>query len=449
MARCWLTAYSEQRDPDVLILRKPEARRHDANHSMDARVDLHGAADDRRIAVVAPLPQVVGEQDDGFGAGAVVVRREAATERDGHAERRKQVVADRRARVAIRIAAVADSEVAVLKGGNGTERPRPLLPVMQLEPGQRASTDSVRLLVDEEQDEALGLLVGQGLDEDAVGDAEHHGVEADADRQADDGQPRHRLAFQRGTKPEPNVLDEHEEVRRREHRGCSGVDERLARGARSPSDKITPVRTASAAAFQLTIAIGAFLLFLVEPMAARFLLPWFGGSPSVWSTCLLFFQAALLAGYVYAHLTRRLGPGRQARLHLVLLATALLTLPIIPSPAWKPTDPSHPAGKILLLLAATVGLPYVLLAATAPMVQDWFARLAVHDEIQAKPRHAVYWLYALSNLGSLLGLLAYPTSIERLLSIRGQAWFWSGGFVLFAWCASGRRCRCGGCRPPP
>jgi hypothetical protein len=199
------------------------------------------------------------------------------------------------------------------------------------------------------------------------------------------------------------------------------------------------VRTANAAAFQLTIAIGAFLLFLVEPMAARFLLPWFGGSPSVWSTCLLFFQAALLAGYVYAHLTRRLGPGRQARLHLVLLVVAIATLPIIPSPAWKPVDPSHPAGRILLLLTATVGLPYVLLAATAPMVQDWFARLAAHDAESARPRHAVYWLYALSNLGSLLGLLAYPTSIERLLSIRGQAWFWSGGFVFFcfvcAWAA--------------
>jgi hypothetical protein len=191
------------------------------------------------------------------------------------------------------------------------------------------------------------------------------------------------------------------------------------------------VRSVRVAAFQLTIAIGAFLLFLVEPMAARFLLPWFGGSPSVWSTCLLFFQAALLAGYVYAHLTRRLGPGRQARLHLVLLVVAIATLPIIPSPAWKPADPSHPAGRILLLLTGTVGLPYVLLAATAPMVQDWFARLAAHDAESARPRHAVYWLYALSNLGSLLGLLAYPTSIERLLSIRGQAWFWSGGFVFF------------------
>jgi hypothetical protein len=199
------------------------------------------------------------------------------------------------------------------------------------------------------------------------------------------------------------------------------------------------VRTTNAAPFQLTIAVGAFLLFLVEPMAARFLLPWFGGSPSVWSTCLLFFQAALLGGYVYAHVTRRLGPGTQARLHLVLLAIALATLPIIPSPSWKPTDPSHPAGKILLLLSVTVGLPYVLLAATAPMVQDWFARLRAHDEEEPSGGHKVYWLYALSNLGSLLGLLAYPTSIERWLSIRGQAWFWSTGFVLFcgicAWAA--------------
>ena len=194
-----------------------------------------------------------------------------------------------------------------------------------------------------------------------------------------------------------------------------------------------------AAAFQLTIAIGAFLLFLVEPMAARFLLPWFGGSPSVWSTCLLFFQAALLAGYVYAHLTRRLGPGRQARLHMLLLLLALLTLPIVPSPAWKPTDPTHPAARILLLLSATVGLPYLLLAATAPMVQDWFARTiegsqpaaAAGPGGAATDGRAVYWLYALSNLGSLLGLLAYPTSIERLLSVRGQALFWSAGFVLF------------------
>jgi hypothetical protein len=200
------------------------------------------------------------------------------------------------------------------------------------------------------------------------------------------------------------------------------------------------LRSANAAAFQLTIAIGAFLLFLVEPMAARFLLPWFGGSPSVWSTCLLFFQAALLAGYVYAHLTRKLGPARQARVHLVLLVAAIVTLPIIPSPSWKPADPSHPAGRILLLLSATVGLPYVLLAATAPMVQDWFARLTVRHYEGESTGRAVYWLYALSNLGSLLGLLAYPAAIERLLSIRAQGWLWSAGFVFFcgvcAWTAT-------------
>jgi len=197
------------------------------------------------------------------------------------------------------------------------------------------------------------------------------------------------------------------------------------------------VRTARTAPFQLTVAIGAFLLFLVQPLAARFLLPWFGGSPSVWSSCLLFFQAALLGGYVYAHLTRRLGPQRQARLHLVLLALAIFTLPIVPSPAWKPVDASYPVARILLLLSATVGLPYVLLAATAPMVQDWLARIGGAD---GDPRgRAVYWLYALSNLGSLLGLLAYPAAIERLLSIRGQALFWSAGFVMFfaacAWSA--------------
>src|SRR4029079_12271180 len=126
----------------------------------------------------------------------------------------------------------------------------------------------------------------------------------------------------------------------------------------------------------------------------------------------------------------------QARLHLALLALAILTLPIVPSPAWKPADPSHPAARILLLLTATAGLPYVLLAATAPMIQDWFARIGAASEADGGGGRPVYWLYALSNLGSLLGLLAYPSAIERLLSIRAQAWFWSGGFVLFcALCA--------------
>lgn len=191
------------------------------------------------------------------------------------------------------------------------------------------------------------------------------------------------------------------------------------------------MKRSGAVAFQLTVGLGAFLLFLVQPMSARFLLPWFGGSPSVWSTCLLFFQAALLGGYVYAHLTRRLGPATQAKVHLVLLLLAIFTLPIAPSPAWKPVDASHPAGRILLLLSATVGLPYVLLSATAPMVQNWLARAAAHHDPERGTAYPVYWLYALSNLGSLIGLLAYPVAIERLLSLRAQALFWSGGFVVF------------------
>jgi hypothetical protein len=95
------------------------------------------------------------------------------------------------------------------------------------------------------------------------------------------------------------------------------------------------VRSSAVWAFQLTVTLGAFLLFLVQPMAARFLLPWFGGAPAVWSTCLLFFQAAVLAGYGYAHVTRRLGPRRQAQLHLALLVLAIATLPITPSTTWK------------------------------------------------------------------------------------------------------------------
>ena len=151
----------------------------------------------------------------------------------------------------------------------------------------------------------------------------------------------------------------------------------------------------------------------------------------MWSACLLFFQTALLAGYVYAHLTKRFGLATQARAHVVLLLVAVATLPIVPSPSWKPVDASHPVGRILLLLTATVGLPYVLLAATAPMVQHWFARASAAHDVVAGRTYRVYWLYALSNLGSLLGLLAYPVGIERLLSIRAQSLFWSVGFVVF------------------
>ena len=177
-------------------------------------------------------------------------------------------------------------------------------------------------------------------------------------------------------------------------------------------------------ALYLAVALGAFLLFLVQPMAARFILPWFGGGPAVWSSCLLFFQVALLAGYAYAHLTRRLSLVRQTRLHLGLLGLAILTLPIAPSAAWAAPETGAPALRILGLLTLTVGAPYVVLAATAPLLQDWFAR----SGMGASP----YRLYALSNLGSLLALLAYPALVEPFLPLRAQSLGWSGLFVLFA-----------------
>jgi hypothetical protein len=175
------------------------------------------------------------------------------------------------------------------------------------------------------------------------------------------------------------------------------------------------------------IGLGAFLLFLAQPMAARFILPWFGGGPTVWSTCLLFFQVALLAGYGYAHLSRRLSLSRQVRLHLALLALAALTLPIAPSVAWKPVDAEAPAARILVLLAAMLGAPYVMLAATAPLMQDWFARATLKNGAEGAP----YRLYAWSNGGSLLALILYPLVVEPFLPMRVQALGWSALFVIF------------------
>jgi hypothetical protein len=175
----------------------------------------------------------------------------------------------------------------------------------------------------------------------------------------------------------------------------------------------------------LTIFLGAFLLFAVEPLIAKMILPWFGGAAGVWIACLLFFQAALLAGYLYAHfLASRVPAARQWQLHAALLALSLLFLPIIPADGWKPGDISEPLLLILLLLAATIGLPFVLLAATSPLVQAWVSRR------DAAP--SVYRLYALSNAGSLLALLSYPILIEPFLPTRTQASIWSALYAGFA-----------------
>jgi SAM-dependent methyltransferase/MFS family permease len=177
--------------------------------------------------------------------------------------------------------------------------------------------------------------------------------------------------------------------------------------------------------YAFTIFVSAFLLFLIQPVIAKQILPWFGGTAAVWTTCLVFFQFALLAGYFYSDwTTRKLAPKQQAILHLVLIVIALVLLPIIPDVAWKPKGDESPSLRILLLLAATIGLPYFLLATTSPLVQAWFAR--------TYPDASPYRLFALSNLASMLALLGYPFLFEPWISTRQQAIGWSIGFALFA-----------------
>lgn len=174
-----------------------------------------------------------------------------------------------------------------------------------------------------------------------------------------------------------------------------------------------------------TIALSAFLLFLVQPIVARQILPWFGGSAAVWTTCMVFFQLALLAGYFYSDVViRKLAPRAQAIVHTVLLLASLAFLPITVSEAMKPTDASQPVGRILLLLSLTIGLPYLMLATTGPLVQAWFTR-------QFRSAR-VYRLYALSNLASMVALLGYPPLIEPNASGRMQSIGWSVGYAAFA-----------------
>lgn len=176
--------------------------------------------------------------------------------------------------------------------------------------------------------------------------------------------------------------------------------------------------------FALAIFLGAFLLFQVQPLMGKFILPWFGGSPGVWTACLLFFQVVLLAGYAYAHLISRfLAPRVQAVLHGVLLLAALTFLPITPAAHWKPTPDADPTGSILLLLLVCLGLPYFVLSSTGPLLQAWVNRL--------NPGRAPYRLYALSNLASLLALISYPLAFEPTLTRQAQADFWAVGLICF------------------
>ena len=175
----------------------------------------------------------------------------------------------------------------------------------------------------------------------------------------------------------------------------------------------------------LTTLLSAFLLFSVQPLIAKQIVPWFGGTSAVWTLCLVFFQSLLTAGYAYSDwTTRRLRPRSQAALHLGLLALSLISLPIVAADRWKPAGGEEPSWRILGLLGATIGLPYFLLSTTSPLVQAWFARRF--------PDRTAYRLFALSNLASLVALVSYPFSVEPWVRTRIQAYVWSAGYVGFA-----------------
>lgn len=183
-----------------------------------------------------------------------------------------------------------------------------------------------------------------------------------------------------------------------------------------------------------TVVLSAFLLFLVQPLVGKVVLPWFGGAPAVWTTCLLFFQVVLLGGYAWSHLVvRRLRGAWQRRAHLALLFTAVLALavtalgwgaPLVPADSLRPTGSDAPTLRLLGLLGLSVGLPYFTLSSTGPLLQAWVA--------QRVPTATAMRLYSASNVGSLVGLLAFPVLFEPRWPLKSLAWGWAVGFLAFA-----------------
>ena len=176
----------------------------------------------------------------------------------------------------------------------------------------------------------------------------------------------------------------------------------------------------------LTIFISAFLLFQVQPLISKFILPWFGGSPAVWTTAMLFFQCTLFLGYVYSHLLfSRLSLAKQVRVHLVLLALAsIMAFFVIPLDSLKPSGTEDPTLRILTLLTLCVGLPYAVLSTTGPLIQAWFSR--------AYPGLSPYRLFSLSNMGSLIALGSFPFLFEPFMELKTMGRFWMIGFWVFA-----------------
>src|SRR5579871_652899 len=212
--------------------------------------------------------------------------------------------------------------------------------------------------------------------------------------------------------------------------GASGVISTMSEAAAVAATNLGASNRRARLLLPLTIFLGALLLFGVEPMIAKMILPWFGGSTEVWIVCLLFFQAALLGGYLYAHLLNTRVPAQwQVRLHLALLTVSLVFLPIIPAARWKPLGGEDPVMLILGVLTSTIGLPFLLLASTGPLIQAWHSRTTEADRSAG---HSVYRLYALSNAGSLIALLSYPVLVEPWLPTRLQALSWSVAYICYA-----------------
>ena len=176
--------------------------------------------------------------------------------------------------------------------------------------------------------------------------------------------------------------------------------------------------------YAVTIFLSAFLLFQVQPLIAKIILPWFGGSAAVWSAAMMFFQLSLLAGYGYAHFLGKAKAKTQMMVHGALLLVSCALLPILPNPIWKPDVAGDPTLRIVMLLGATIGLPYFLLSSTSPLLQVWYVRRTGNQ--------VPYRLFALSNFGSMLALLSFPFLVEPQLASRMQAYTWSGLYVAFA-----------------
>ncbi len=179
--------------------------------------------------------------------------------------------------------------------------------------------------------------------------------------------------------------------------------------------------------FTSTLFVSAFLLFLVQPMVAKMVLPLLGGSPMVWNTCMVFFQIALLVGYAYAHAaTKKLNAPVQVAAHVVLVLLPFSVLPFLIRPDSAHPPENAPIAWLLLLLAAAIGLPFLTLATTASVLQHWFSR--TNHPSARDP----YFLYVASNIGSFIALIAYPTVVEPSLSLRDQSRFWTAGYTVFA-----------------